>query len=128
LKSLARQAVNFLKNLGENYPEVPWKSIIGLRNVLIHDYFGVDVKAVWENVKQRLPELKQQIKITDRERIKDLSYDISRPPQSTSHTFYHPSPYLASFIPCPTKPHGVGGRTSAIDMMFTLPIRELKKG
>lgn len=46
----------------EKYPKVPWKSIIGLRNVLIHEYFGVDTSAVWENVKQRLSELKAQIK------------------------------------------------------------------
>jgi uncharacterized protein with HEPN domain len=30
--------------------------------VLIHDYFGVDVVAVWENIRQKLPELEQQIK------------------------------------------------------------------
>ena len=51
------------KEFRDKYPEVPWKSIVGLRNVLIHDYFGVDINAVWENVKQRLPELKQQIKL-----------------------------------------------------------------
>lgn len=50
------------KEFREKYPEIPWKSIIGLRNVLIHDYFGVDVVAVWENIRQKLPELEQQIK------------------------------------------------------------------
>ena len=46
----------------KKYPEIPWRSIIGLRNVLIHDYLGVDIKAVWGNLKQELPQLKKQMK------------------------------------------------------------------
>lgn len=50
------------KEFRDKYPLVPWKTLIGLRNVLINNYMGVDVKAVWENIKQHLPELKKQIK------------------------------------------------------------------
>lgn len=34
------------KEFRERYPEVPWKSVIGLRNVLIHNYLGVDIVVV----------------------------------------------------------------------------------
>ncbi|MBN1364533.1 MAG: DUF86 domain-containing protein [Syntrophaceae bacterium] len=36
--------------------------MIGLRNVLIHDYLGVNIAAVWGNIRQELPHLKEQIK------------------------------------------------------------------
>jgi uncharacterized protein with HEPN domain len=41
------------------HPEVPWRSVSALRNVLIHEYFGVDMEAVWGVVKKRIPELRK---------------------------------------------------------------------
>ena len=38
-----------------------WKEAIGFRNVLIHDYFGIDLEAVWDTVKNNIPPLKSNI-------------------------------------------------------------------
>ena len=45
------------------YTQVPWKTMAGLRDVLIHDYLKVDVDRVWKIIEINLPELKTQIRI-----------------------------------------------------------------
>ena len=42
-------------------PDVPWSRMIGLRNVTIHEYFGLDVSIIWEIVSKNLPDTKKSI-------------------------------------------------------------------
>ncbi len=40
------------------YPQLPWKSIAGMKDILVHEYWQIDVEVVWSTVQQSLPELK----------------------------------------------------------------------
>jgi len=45
----------------QNYPAVPWKEMAGMRDKLIHAYFGVDTMLVWRTVTNRVHELRREI-------------------------------------------------------------------
>ena len=55
------------QTMRNKYPEIPWQRIIGVRNVIVHEYAAVDLEIIWETVKNDLPILKNQIQqiITD---------------------------------------------------------------
>ena len=46
------------KDLMEKTPDIPWSKMIGMRNILVHDYFRIDTEIVWQVVERDLPNLK----------------------------------------------------------------------
>lgn len=53
---------NLPKEFRQKHSKIDWKSPADMRSVLIHGYFGVDLKVVWDTVVNDLPKLKEQIK------------------------------------------------------------------
>lgn len=61
------EAVKHMQNdVKSRYPQIEWKKIAGLRDILIHQYFSVDLEIIWEVIQIKLPQLKQiVIKLID---------------------------------------------------------------
>jgi uncharacterized protein with HEPN domain len=49
------------EELRQKHSQVPWKEMAGMRDKLIHFYFGVDHQLVWKTITERLPQVKQEI-------------------------------------------------------------------
>ena len=64
---LGEAAARLSPALREGYPEVPWTGMIGMRNVLVHGYFAIDLDEVWGIVQRQLPTLRGQIESIRRE-------------------------------------------------------------
>jgi len=47
--------------LKQKYPDIPFKQVAGMRDKLIHDYFGTDYKIVWTTIETKLPEFRKDI-------------------------------------------------------------------
>ena len=54
---IARMAPDFIPQ----HPELPWRKMRNMRNIVVHAYFNVDLTIVWRTVREDLPRLKQQI-------------------------------------------------------------------
>ena len=61
LQTLAESAQRLSETIKKNYPEVDWRGLSGLRNILVHDYLGVNLREVWQLLATRLPPLKDTI-------------------------------------------------------------------
>ena len=57
------EAANYLTPETKSlFADIEWNQIIGMRHILIHEYFGVDLEIVWEVVTIRIPQLSEEIK------------------------------------------------------------------
>lgn len=61
LQTLAESTQQLSEAVREAHPEVEWRAIAAFRNVLVHDYLGIDLKQVWEIVRNDLPRLKSAV-------------------------------------------------------------------
>lgn len=61
LQVIGEAARVLTSEIRSQHPEIPWTKIIGMRNVLAHNYFEIDFDIVWIVVEQELPSLKQSI-------------------------------------------------------------------
>lgn len=61
LEIIGEAAKKIPQPLKDKYPQIPWREISGMRDKLIHGYFGVDLKVVWDTIKIDIPDLKPLI-------------------------------------------------------------------
>ncbi len=61
LQILGEAAAKVPTDQQAEYPDLPWPKMIGMRNVLVHNYFNIDLDIVWQVVENELPSLKEKI-------------------------------------------------------------------
>ena len=68
LEIIGEAVKNITPAFKSKYPDIPWKKVAGMRDVLIHQYFGIKLDRIWEACKKEVPELKKSIQLI----IKDI--------------------------------------------------------
>jgi len=61
LEIIGEASKNLPEDVKDKYPDIPWKRMIGLRNIAVHEYLGVDLSIIWEVITKNLPETRSKI-------------------------------------------------------------------
>lgn len=61
MEIIGEAAKNIPSSFREKYQTIPWKKVVGVRNIIIHQYFRVDVNFLWAMIKNDLPPLKKNV-------------------------------------------------------------------
>jgi len=61
LEVIGEAARNLPPEIRERHPEVPWRRISGLRDVVVHEYFGIDHDVLWDIIQNKVPALLPQV-------------------------------------------------------------------
>ncbi len=61
LQILSESTQKLSESLKAEHPEIPWKAIAGFRNILVHNYLGLDLAQIWVVIANRLPQLRESL-------------------------------------------------------------------
>jgi uncharacterized protein with HEPN domain len=61
LEIIGEATKNISLDLRQKHPQIPWRKMAGLRDILIHNYMGVNIRTVWNIVKNELPAVKKDV-------------------------------------------------------------------
>ena len=63
LQVIGEAAKKLPSDVKRKYKSIEWKKMAGLRDIVVHDYFGINEDIVWDVIQSKIPELKQSIEL-----------------------------------------------------------------